>query len=900
MSDNRMSGIRREMEGHSMKKRVCLLVVLLALVIMGSTMSVEAAEIIDQGYCGGEGDGKNLTWTLDRDGVLVIEGQGKMKDWIEEETSPLVENYHPTDWHKHFDVINSVIVQSGVTSIGNNAFRNCKSISNIVVPETVTSIGHEAFCDCASLNSIELPKSLRVMGYGAFSDCSSLSSINLPESLTSMGDRAFSGCESLGSIDLPKSFTVLGYGVFCDCTSLSSINLPESLISIGDDAFSGCESLSSINLPGSLVSIGNGAFEYCTNLSSINLPEALTSIGHYAFTGCESLDSIDLPESLTNMGRAAFSLCKSLSHIALPQSITSLESTFVGCSNLNSVDIPSSVVSIGQAFADANLQDVFYGGKKAQWNNINIIPRYYWDNYDGLGNATIHYEEDDYEKVKDFVLRLYRNILKREPDESGWYDWVEALMSGRATGAKVVAGFVLSPEYIANSLGNEEYITALYHIIFSREPDVKGLNAWMSVMENGCTNKKVLAGFINSVEFNNLCRDLGIATGSYYSDELTDQNVKKAAFVARLYKICLERAYEQEGLYNWVNALASYTITGSSVAKNFFNSQEFKNRELDDTSFVTVAYQAILDREPDPSGLKSWIDALSQGYTRNNVLSGFLKSIEFDNLCAEYRIVSGNARKARDVDFILLNGEMIYDADGLSDRELRLARNEIYARRGYIFSDAEMAEYFGKKAWYKPSILAKDFDEHIFNRNEWSSIEEILAEEENRAHERATLNETERLGAEIDRFLGSSPANGFLRSRFTEPGFDISLVNVIYLLGELGVDDDTFTFEMIKTGDVPLFVDISCIKSDKLDELLYRLTGYGLYEKKWNLSDLPYLKSIDTYYFEHGDTNYSCYEIEKVKSLGNSIYEVITEEGLIIKLKRVETGGYQFISVLGA
>ena len=208
-----------------MKKRACLLVALLAIVVMGFAMSVEAAEIIDRGYCGGEGNGKNLTWTLDRDGVLVIEGQGKMKDWIEEEASPLVENYHPIDWHKHFDVIDSVIVQSGVTSIGNNAFRNCKSISNIVVPETVTSIGHEAFCDCASLNSIELPKSLRVMGYSAFSDCISLSSINLPESLTSMGDRAFSGCIVLKKLVIPDSVTTYGSNWISGCINIESLTL---------------------------------------------------------------------------------------------------------------------------------------------------------------------------------------------------------------------------------------------------------------------------------------------------------------------------------------------------------------------------------------------------------------------------------------------------------------------------------------------------------------------------------------------------------------------------------------------------------------------------------------------------------------------------------------------------
>jgi hypothetical protein len=75
----------REMEEHSMKKRVCLLVALFALVVMGFAMDVEAAEIIDRGYCGGEGDGTNLTWTLDSDGVLVIEGQGRMRDWTWED-----------------------------------------------------------------------------------------------------------------------------------------------------------------------------------------------------------------------------------------------------------------------------------------------------------------------------------------------------------------------------------------------------------------------------------------------------------------------------------------------------------------------------------------------------------------------------------------------------------------------------------------------------------------------------------------------------------------------------------------------------------------------------------------------------------------------------------------------
>jgi hypothetical protein len=370
----------------------------------------------------------------------------------------------------------------------------------------------------------------------------------------------------------------------------------------------------------------------------------------------------------------------------------------------------------------------------------------------------------------------------------------------------------------------------------------------------------------------------------------------------------LGRAYEQEGLNYWVNALVDRTMNGSSVVLGFFGSQEFENRKLDDTSFVTTAYRAILNREPDPTGLKSWVDALERGKTREFVLSGFLKSTEFDNLCKEYRIASGNPRKASNMRDFLYDCETYYyslwDLEGFSDRELKLARNEIYARRGYIFSDPEMAEYFGRKEWYKPSIPAKDFDESIFGKSEWENLQKILSEEEERANKRATLSEKEWLKAEIERFLGSSPANGFLRSTFSEPGPDIKLDQIIYQVGEIGVDYDTLLKELKKEGYIP-HTDITYIDSENLDELLYRLTGYGLYDKKWNLSDLPYLKSIDTYYIEHGDINPHGFEIEDLKSIGNDIYEVKIDayytfggynDG-IIKVRRIEPGGYQFISV---
>ena len=833
-----------------MKKRVCFWVALLAVVIMGFTMNVEAAEIIDRGYCGGEGDGTNLTWTFDSDGVLVIEGQGKMKDW----SDGLLFDYSP-DWHKYSDVIDSVIVQFGVTSIGNAAFYYT-NIGSIVLPESLTYIEYDAFHGCANLRSIDLPDSLTVIEGCVFEGCKSLSSIDLPKSLVGIEHYAFYDCTSLSCIDLPKSLVSIGAGAFYNCKSLSSIDLPESLESIGDGAFCGCKSLDNINLPKSLTDIEEGVFRACTSLSSIVIPDSVTSIWQYAFADCDSLGSIYIPLNVAIIDYTAFEC--------------------------------------------TDLKDIYYGGTQAQWNAIKRMEEL---NNDGEFNATIHYVAYDYEKLNDFVSRLYRNFLKREPDERGLADWVDALVSGRGTGAKVVAGFVLSPEYKANSLSNKDYVTALYRIIFNREPDAAGLNSWISVIENGCTIKKVLAGFVNSEEFKNLCRDLGIARGIYNSDEIADQNVKIAAFVARLYKICLERAYEQEGLNYWVNALVERTMTGSSVVIGFFGSQEFKNRNLDNTEFVKTAYRAILNREPDPTGLKSWTDALERGKTRDSVLSGFLKSTEFDNLCKEYRIASGNPRKTRDYEYIP------DDMEGWTDRELKLARNEIYARKGYIFSDPEMAEYFGKKEWYRPLIPAKDFDEGIFDEYEWYELQCILSEEEERANEKATMSENEWLMAEIERFLNASPANGFLESTFSESGADVDLGGIISQIYGIGVDYDVLLKELKKEGYIPVEgTGIAYFNPDKLDDLLYRYTGYGLYEKKWNLSDFSYLKSLDTYYIEHDLNNRTWVRVKDIKSLGNNIYEVRTEPRYYevlydnryyrtIRLRRIEAGDYQFISV---
>ena len=272
------------------------------LILFSLTMSVRAA-VVDSGYCGGEGDGTNLSWELTDDGTLTISGEGEMAD---------MSNFYYGSYSYN---IFRVEILDGVTSIGEEAFASCSSLTSIVIPESVTSIGDYAFYGCERITNIEIPESVTSIGEWAFAICSSLTSIEIPESVTSIGASAFASCSSLTSIEIPEGVTSIGYSAFYGCERITNIEIPESVTSIGESAFASCSSLTSIVIPESVTSIGEWAFAYCSSLTSIVIPESVTSIGEWAFADCLSLTSIEIPESVTSIGERAFADCFSLENI---------------------------------------------------------------------------------------------------------------------------------------------------------------------------------------------------------------------------------------------------------------------------------------------------------------------------------------------------------------------------------------------------------------------------------------------------------------------------------------------------------------------------------------------------------------------------------------------------------
>ena len=250
--------------------------------------------------------------------------------------------------------LTTINIPDSVTSIGNSAFRECKSLTTINIPDSVTSIGNRAFDGCSSLTSINIPDSVISIGSSAFDGCKSLTTINIPDSVTSIGNRAFDGCSSLASINIPDSVTSIGNSAFDGCKSLTTINIPDSVTSIGKSAFSWCKSLTNINIPDSVTSIGYSAFDRCTSLASINIPDSVTSIGDRAFAECKSLTSINIPDSVTSIGYSAFSGCESLTSINIPNSVTSIGGgAFAECKSLTTINIPDSVTNIGYGAFDS-------------------------------------------------------------------------------------------------------------------------------------------------------------------------------------------------------------------------------------------------------------------------------------------------------------------------------------------------------------------------------------------------------------------------------------------------------------------------------------------------------------------------------------------------------------------
>ena len=280
-------------------------IIAIALTVMLSVVVNVEVLAASNGQCG-----ENVFWTLNDEGVLTISGSGEMTNY----------NLKGTDvspWFRNANVVN-VIIENGVTSIGDCAFYKCGSLSSVTIPNSVASIGSSALAGCLSLTSVVIPDGVTNIETSAFGGCKGLTSVAIGDGVTSVGDWAFGNCTGLKSVKLGNSVTSIGGWSFFKCSNLASIVMPEGVTMVGNGAFAECTSLASVTIPNSVTSIGRQVFLNCLSLTSVMIPNSVTSIGDCAFAGCSGLTKTMIPKGVMSIGKQVFYLCKGLKKSAYP------------------------------------------------------------------------------------------------------------------------------------------------------------------------------------------------------------------------------------------------------------------------------------------------------------------------------------------------------------------------------------------------------------------------------------------------------------------------------------------------------------------------------------------------------------------------------------------------------
>jgi len=360
--------------GKKMKKRLLATVLALNMVLGMLTGTAWAAEPTS-GTCG-----ENVTWSLSG-GTLTISGSGPMANY------DIVSCIYPPWWdyrklNYREDPITSVVIDNGITSIGDWALLECSGLTSITIPDGVTSIGKGAFAS-SGLTCITIPGSVTSIGSEAFNRCIGLTSITIPDGVTTIGGWTFQGCSSLTSITIPDGVTSIEYEAFRGCSGLTSITIPASVTSIGQSAFEHCNSLADVYYTGTeaqwesikiysdnilltsatihynstgpdqptppdepatsgecgpsatwafengVLTISGGDFMYDFRLDTV--PEDLPP--WYDFR--EQIEKIVINEGISIVGKNAFNRCNNLTTANLPQSIFAVnEAAFAGCDSL--------------------------------------------------------------------------------------------------------------------------------------------------------------------------------------------------------------------------------------------------------------------------------------------------------------------------------------------------------------------------------------------------------------------------------------------------------------------------------------------------------------------------------------------------------------------------------------
>ena len=247
------------------------LIGMMALAIVSALFFLPAtakAAVVDSGTCG-----ENATYTLDDQGVLTVSGTGPMDNWP---------GLHQPWYGQN---IKAVVIEEGITAVGEEAFARFSALSSVKLASTVTSIGDGAFFACTALKKVQFPDGVEYLGENAFGCCTGLQDIVVPDSVKSMYS-AFSRCSGLERMTIPWVGEFFG-ALFGQFEAEGMVYTPHTYTYDGESFTVGMyvpAGLKTVTVTGG--EIGVKSFGNCKNLETILLGENVTGIRENAFYNC--------------------------------------------------------------------------------------------------------------------------------------------------------------------------------------------------------------------------------------------------------------------------------------------------------------------------------------------------------------------------------------------------------------------------------------------------------------------------------------------------------------------------------------------------------------------------------------------------------------------------------------
>lgn len=252
---------------------------------------------------------------------------------------------------------------------------------------------------------------------------------------------------------------------------------------------------------------------------------------------------------------------------------------------------------------------------------------------DEYSNICDEYEiESRKDQIADYVERLYTVILGRASEEPGKTTWTNTLFANAISAADAAYEFAFTPEFVNQNVSDEEFVTRFYQALLDREPDDGGLEVWTNALKSGVSRKFVLEGFMESVEFTNLCNKYAVTRGSFTSDEARDENLALTGYINRVYQNAVGTSADADTL----NTYASNVLSGEtpkSVAYSLYLENQAA-REMSNEDYVAALYRGLFGREPD-AGATNFVACLNaEVMTREDAFNELTASQEYANVVA--------------------------------------------------------------------------------------------------------------------------------------------------------------------------------------------------------------------------------------------------------------------------